>query len=109
MTQLQSNVEHLGVWYGPAYPGAGDPPSDAQINPAAYEPVEVYDQHLGFRDDDFAARGEATGVVGNQELEESPPGEPHPRAARQEQSAEPATQAEAHDEPHSRSTRRTAK
>jgi len=105
MATLNSNVEHQGVWYGPAYPDAGDPPEGAVPNTAAYDPVEVYDQRLGFRDDDFAARGEATGVVGNQELEEAPPGEPHPRAARQEQDAEP-TQA---GEPHPRAPRRTSK
>lgn len=101
MAKLQSNVEVNGEWFGPSYPDAGDPPSDANINPAAYAPVEVYDQHLGFREDDFAARGEPIGVQAFQELEEAPIGQEHPRAARADgtPAPNPAAPAPADTEP----------
>lgn len=37
MSGLTSNVCVDGVWYGPSYPDAGNPPSGKVTNPEAYE------------------------------------------------------------------------
>lgn len=37
MSALTSNVCVEGVWYGPSYSGAGNPPSGTVTNPEAFE------------------------------------------------------------------------
>lgn len=37
MARLVANVSVRGVWYGPDYPAAGDPPVGSVSNPAAWE------------------------------------------------------------------------
>lgn len=41
MSRLTSNVNVDGVWYGPSYTDAGNPPAGKVTNPAAYEDGQV--------------------------------------------------------------------